>query len=324
MALVKDIDEETEISCRICYESHDPHTLIAPCLCDGDLKFVHRDCLNEYRAMNISRPAFSECTACEFHYITELHGDYGCCQSPRATFRWRVTFDVLKMLSVFVSVTAITSLVIAATVSGGLSGANYLRALYMALALEMMVLGVGGLLHGGAHICCGDQSDGERTDSVGHEPSVCCHGGICFVAGPSHCGHYGGGDCGGKNGGVVGVIVLVIAAVLITVGVVYALIVSAILISRICGKHFAKMQAQLMAREAVVRNLADYDRGEILEIAAVYERDPPIDLEADLRTKVHADGKNVYWSMGSGLTLDVEGEHSSDDVAAEGRALRTE
>ena len=53
-------------SCRICYDSNEMEQLIAPCLCDGDLKYVHRECLDEYRAIHISSVAFTQCNTCRF------------------------------------------------------------------------------------------------------------------------------------------------------------------------------------------------------------------------------------------------------------------
>ena len=58
--------ESNDKCCRICYESNDPKTMIAPCLCTGDLKFIHRKCLNEYRAFNVMHPSFTQCNTCKF------------------------------------------------------------------------------------------------------------------------------------------------------------------------------------------------------------------------------------------------------------------
>ena len=37
--------------CRICLEEDDKE-YISPCLCKGSLKYVHRDCLKQWRNMN--------------------------------------------------------------------------------------------------------------------------------------------------------------------------------------------------------------------------------------------------------------------------------
>ena len=59
--------------CRICLESHDHDDpfhgsrLIAPCQCRGTQGWVHRECLDRWRATREDR-AFSQCTECFFAY----------------------------------------------------------------------------------------------------------------------------------------------------------------------------------------------------------------------------------------------------------------
>jgi hypothetical protein len=53
--------------CRICLETDDPHTMIAPCRCKGGSRWVHRQCLDEWRIHETDR-AFSKCTECLFEY----------------------------------------------------------------------------------------------------------------------------------------------------------------------------------------------------------------------------------------------------------------
>ena len=57
-----------EFACRICLESDqtpdDP--LIAPCRCAGTTKWVHRGCLDEWRAQNQIPLAFTHCPNCKF------------------------------------------------------------------------------------------------------------------------------------------------------------------------------------------------------------------------------------------------------------------
>ena len=48
--------------CRICHDN--TGTMIAPCLCDGTLKFVHQDCLQKW--LKHSRKL--HCTICQFKY----------------------------------------------------------------------------------------------------------------------------------------------------------------------------------------------------------------------------------------------------------------
>jgi hypothetical protein len=75
-----DNDERT---CRICLQDDDdddddddePHDLIAPCRCKGSSKWVHRHCLDQWRAVNRQDIAFSQCTECLFQYHLEANDD---------------------------------------------------------------------------------------------------------------------------------------------------------------------------------------------------------------------------------------------------------
>jgi hypothetical protein len=69
--LLFDQDDSTERTCRICLQDDEPHDLIAPCRCKGSSKWVHRQCLDQWRAVNRQDIAFSQCTECLFQYHLE-------------------------------------------------------------------------------------------------------------------------------------------------------------------------------------------------------------------------------------------------------------
>jgi hypothetical protein len=60
--------DEEEKCCRICLEPDKRINLIAPCSCAGSQKWVHRDCLNRWRATREDH-AFSRCTECLTSYV---------------------------------------------------------------------------------------------------------------------------------------------------------------------------------------------------------------------------------------------------------------
>ena len=62
---------EHEKICRICLENDKPDLMIAPCACKGSSKWVHRFCLDQWRATNQDAVAFSKCTECLFDYHME-------------------------------------------------------------------------------------------------------------------------------------------------------------------------------------------------------------------------------------------------------------
>eukprot|EP00834_Sanchytrium_tribonematis_P003751 NODE_156_length_15158_cov_0.791553.p8 type:complete len:194 gc:universal NODE_156_length_15158_cov_0.791553:14238-14819(+) len=55
--------------CRICYDSENQEELISPCLCKGSQKWVHVECLNEWRAT--SQQSFYKCPTCKYEYRVE-------------------------------------------------------------------------------------------------------------------------------------------------------------------------------------------------------------------------------------------------------------
>eukprot|EP00927_Polykrikos_kofoidii_P081370 TRINITY_DN7866_c0_g1_i2.p1 TRINITY_DN7866_c0_g1~~TRINITY_DN7866_c0_g1_i2.p1 ORF type:complete len:258 (-),score=29.60 TRINITY_DN7866_c0_g1_i2:223-996(-) len=58
--------ESTEYECRMCFESGEG--LVAPCLCSGSSRWVHRRCLDMWRSKGHNPRAFSHCCECGFAY----------------------------------------------------------------------------------------------------------------------------------------------------------------------------------------------------------------------------------------------------------------
>ena len=56
--------------CRICFEDASFNELIAPCLCNGTSRYVHRRCLERWRQS--SSGAFSRCYECNFSYSQHI------------------------------------------------------------------------------------------------------------------------------------------------------------------------------------------------------------------------------------------------------------
>jgi len=57
-----------ERECRICFEGDNLDDLINPCLCDGTSKWIHSQCLNEWREINIDKHANTNCMECKYKY----------------------------------------------------------------------------------------------------------------------------------------------------------------------------------------------------------------------------------------------------------------
>lgn len=55
------------LTCRICLDESPRSALIAPCLCSGSSKWIHRSCLDRWRTTREDK-AFSKCTECLYKY----------------------------------------------------------------------------------------------------------------------------------------------------------------------------------------------------------------------------------------------------------------
>lgn len=63
--------QHEESQCRICLQNGG-NDLIAPCLCKGTTKWVHRKCLDQWRANGQGRRTFTHCPNCQFAYLMQL------------------------------------------------------------------------------------------------------------------------------------------------------------------------------------------------------------------------------------------------------------
>jgi len=81
-----------QLQCRICLET-DGRDFIAPCKCKGTSKYVHRDCLDHWRAVKEGF-AFSHCTTCKAPYYLRVHVHTDR-KWRTMKFRFFVTRDIL-------------------------------------------------------------------------------------------------------------------------------------------------------------------------------------------------------------------------------------
>ena len=56
-------------TCRICLEDDNIEKMISPCLCRGTNKYVHIDCLNQWRTLSYSDDSATKCPTCKFEYV---------------------------------------------------------------------------------------------------------------------------------------------------------------------------------------------------------------------------------------------------------------
>ncbi|XP_055611794.1 E3 ubiquitin-protein ligase MARCHF2 isoform X2 [Uranotaenia lowii] len=74
-------DSTDSLACRICQSATE--NLISPCRCKGSLRYVHRDCLEQW----LSRSGLSYCELCLHRYQTYTTLRYGCLESLCVWYR---------------------------------------------------------------------------------------------------------------------------------------------------------------------------------------------------------------------------------------------
>jgi len=91
-------------TCRICLEEDQTEKLFSPCRCSGSSKYVHIDCLNEWRATSNNPEAFNRCFTCNYTYQTKVtEKELGCC--GKFNFgqpKYYCGFYLINFLSIFV------------------------------------------------------------------------------------------------------------------------------------------------------------------------------------------------------------------------------
>ena len=62
--------------CRICFEKETKtNPLIAPCLCEGSIKYVHQKCLKNWLNFSNIKPELSKCEICKCKYEIRFYKD---------------------------------------------------------------------------------------------------------------------------------------------------------------------------------------------------------------------------------------------------------
>ena len=64
-------DDGNERLCRVCFCGEEAGRLIAPCRCRGSVRYVHAQCLNEWRVASANPRSFERCETCGFAYRTQ-------------------------------------------------------------------------------------------------------------------------------------------------------------------------------------------------------------------------------------------------------------
>ena len=277
--------------CRICLESDAPadDPLIAPCLCAGSMQWVHRKCLDEWRAQDQVPLAFTHCPQCKFQYRTEVN-------EGEQTLKW-------VKLSLYVARDTVGLLVAVQVVLGGLAfllhacdPAEKIASLYPPewVARNSLHMSIGPYyvttciavlaLVGFVGLClwCSGrlpwQSREARHPPRWRRPQRCCDNATCDCPATCYvidcpecrcpgtdcnCGEVGGCDGeGGCAGALVGV-ALVLVAFFVVMGLFYMFFFLMTIVQRIVQRHVRLLH--MRAESKVYRVLDLADRPELLD-----------------------------------------------------------
>ena len=289
-----------ERQCRICFDTNDPESLIAPCMCSGTQRWIHRACLNEWRAQERVPRAFTHCPTCRFEYLTALHESEEASRSRSVRFRMFVVRDTLLVFAVVQSILALVGLLIHLCDRSGAVKSLYPRSWAARTAAEHLAIGpyytsavvvclaLLGLIgmwlqHTGRLPATPPRSAIVRR----HEPlaptcDVCCNGCVSSGSGDVCCqsccavcegGGGGGGGCAlegcgacdasgcaAEGAGILLPLTLVALLLLAVVGVVYALFFATIVMQRLAQRHVHLLQMRSETQRVIVCDLANEGR----------------------------------------------------------------
>lgn len=64
-------------NCKFCFNDDIRENFISPCLCSGNIKYVHRECLNNWRLINSNNQNYHACEICKNKFILETENNFG-------------------------------------------------------------------------------------------------------------------------------------------------------------------------------------------------------------------------------------------------------
>jgi len=224
------------IECRNCH-SEGGDDLIAPCLCSGSIKYVHRSCLDAWRAYSPNESSFTHCDVCHYEYRFRERPDL------RASRIWRFAMYVARdFIGAMVIVQCVIAL-LALICWGADKKSGVLLHVFPVTWQPIAVYYVWGLfffslcaaIYGfmlGIYWCCADTSQTRRSSRVTYDtypyywgyyywwwyPYPGTYGGCCPICDCSCGGGHGHGacctcgcptNCGGDCGVMVGAKVII-------------------------------------------------------------------------------------------------------------------
>ncbi|KAJ8542019.1 hypothetical protein K7X08_016885 [Anisodus acutangulus] len=295
-----------QIQCRICLES-DGRDFIAPCKCKGTSKYVHRECLDQWRAVKEGF-AFSHCTTCKTPFYLRVNDLHRRWRSLK--FQFFVTSDVLFIfLAVQLVIASLGYLVYMID-----KHQMFWLHLHWGFGSELSFYYICGALFffalmgiSGCFLTCFDESvrndlgqpcqnvlsccscRGMCADCYTSRSSrtyICIDSNICFgncsnltceccsdcEGGNSctdcECGNCFGGDCSEPGTPVLLIVVVIVVGLFAIVGMFYSVLVATMVGQRIWQRNYHILEKRMLTKEYVVEDVG--------EVAVNYWSPPPL------------------------------------------------
>jgi uncharacterized membrane protein YidH (DUF202 family) len=253
-----DISNNDHKQCRICMCTEDVNDLIAPCYCAGSMKYVHRSCIDEFRATNPHGRAFTHCPQCQFEYKVVVQDEE--VETNKRLWRFR-KFVARDTLLVFICIQAIIIGLGLLVRWHDLHAVYKVRDLFpdvisshdktsyyiWGALLFFALLGIFGVFYWCFHTKgCTDERELTQPNDV--DPYVCCIpdpcSGPCYCYCPDTHVHHGSGGSGNSGYDCMALIfgmVIILFVVLVLIGIVTALFLGTLAFQRIMQKHMKKL-----------------------------------------------------------------------------------
>jgi len=236
------IDVDGSKQCRICLEEGGLD-LIAPCRCKGSSKWIHRNCLDQWRATKREGRAFTHCVTCDFEFVIQVvehsESEERCRKIRYTAFVARDTFALFLLLQCVIAGFGgiIYACDVAQTVRHLFPPAlsnHPIPTYYLAgLILFLAILGVCGLV-----IAC---SSNNRVDPC---PTHC-------YVGNCNCNCQGSSN---SNDGCLAILVVIIL-LLAFLGLVLGVFLASVAIQRIMQRHMRVIWLKEEAKKYVVQDM---------------------------------------------------------------------
>jgi len=248
--------------------------MIVPCLCRGSQKFVHRDCLDSWRATNPHGRAFTNCTVCGFEYrivpVEESEEEKRAERTRLLRFRLFVARDTAAVFLLLQLVIMGLGAAVWALDKGGRImdffpesiGERTKTAYYLSgLVLFLALLGVMGLLY--ACLNGLENTLNNRHHHYHHGPNCVCCCDDCYCCMPRYhhgCCYYGRApscnDCGGSRSGGEGCLAVIVALVVVFafIGLFVGVFLASIVFQRIMQRHMRVLWLREQTKRYVVQD----------------------------------------------------------------------